>query len=183
MKYLINHYYHIYNRGINHQVIFQTRRHYLFFLQKVKNYSRQYHILLLAWCLMPNHYHFLVRNEENGSPTRFLQALCNSYAQAFNKQTGRKGQLFEHCAKAKLVDSDEYVMLVSRYIHLNPVKVRLVEKPDDWEFSNFQEWVGMRDGVLFDEEFTRGYFSPQEYRDFVNQEMNDKQESRLNRYI
>jgi REP element-mobilizing transposase RayT len=183
MKYLANHYYHIYNRGVNHQPIFQTRRHYIFFLQKTKRYCQQHHISLLAWCLMPNHYHFLIRNEEDGNPTRFLQTLCNSYVQAYNKETGRKGQLFERGAKAKVVDSDEYVMLVARYIHLNPVKTRLVTAPEEWEFSNFQEWIGIRNGTMFNKNFTQEYFSPEEYREFVQQDIKKTQKARLERYI
>jgi REP element-mobilizing transposase RayT len=183
MNYLANHYYHIYNRGLNHQTLFQTRSHYLFFLQKTKQYSQRFHISVLAWCLMPNHYHFLIRNEENGNPTRFLQTLCNTYAQAYNRQIGRTGQLFERGAKAKIVDSDEYVMLTARYIHLNPVKARLVSTAEDWEFSSYQEWAGMRNGSLFDEAFTRGYFSPQEYEGFVYQHISEKQEALLKRYI
>ena len=183
MKYLANNYYHIYNRGLNHQAIFQTRRHYIFFLKKTKQYSQQYNITLIAWCLMPNHYHFLIRNEENGNPTRFLQALCNSYVQAYNKEISRKGQLFERGGKAKLVDSDEYIMLVTRYIHLNPVKANLAQSPEDWEFSNYQEWVGTRNGTMFDKNFSRDYFSPEEYRDYILQEINEKQEARLKRYV
>jgi putative transposase len=78
---------------------------------------------------MPSHYHFLLRPEEDGLLSRFIQRLFNSYTQAFNKQQGRSGTLFEGRAKSVRVDTDEYVLHLCRYIHLNPVRAGLVAHP------------------------------------------------------
>jgi len=142
-----------------------------------------YPLSVIAYCLMPNHYHFLLRPEEDGALSRFIQRLFNSYTQAFNKQQGRSGTLFEGRAKSILVDTDEYVLHLCRYIHLNPVKAGLVAYPGEWPYSNYLEWVEQRDGTLVDRVFVRGYFpTATDYEAFVMSEADLLLEQRLQAY-
>ena len=180
---LAGHYYHIYNRGCNREPIFVDDENYLFLLRRAKSFLADYPLNVIAYCLMPNHYHFLVRPEEDGASSRFIQRLFNSYTQAFNKQHKRSGTLFEGRAKSILVDTDEYVLYLCRYIHLNPVRAGLVAHPGEWPYSNYLEWVEQRNGTLVDREFVRAYFpAPADYEGFVMSGMDPAMEEKLRVY-
>lgn len=183
MKYLAGHYYHVCNRGCNRERIFANDGNYLFLLRQAKKFLREYPLTVIAYCLMPNHYHFLFRPEEDGAVSPFLQRLFNSYTQAFNKQQGRSGTLFEGRPKCVLVDTDAYVIHLCRYIHLNPVEAGLVAHPGDWPYSNYLEWVGRRKGTLVDHDFVRQYFpTPADYEAFIAASLDEKLERELEVY-
>ena len=180
---LAGHYYHVYNRGCNRKDIFADVGNYLFLLRRAKTFLADYPLTMIAHCLMPNHYHFLLRVEEDDTLSPFIQRLFNSYTQAFNKQQGRSGTLFEGRAKSVLVDTDEYVLHLCRYIHLNPVTAGLVAHPGEWLYSNYLEWVERRRGILVDRAFVRQYFSTAaDYEAFVMNEVDPSLEQRLRAY-
>jgi hypothetical protein len=132
---------------------------------------------------MPNHYHFLLRPEADDALSRFVQRLFNSYSQAFNRQQGRSGTLFEGRAKSILVDDERYVLYLCRYVHLNPVKAKLVGHPGEWPYSNYLEWVERRSGALVDHAFIEAYFStPTEYESFVTSDIEESLERELRSY-
>ena len=161
-------YYHIYNRGIGRQPIFTTEENYRFLVRRAEAYLADSDVTVVAYCLMPNHYHFLMRPQQDDALSRFIQRLFNSYSQAFNRQEGRRGTLFEGRAKSILVEREEHVLHLCRYIHLNPVKAQLVENPADWLFSSYLDWIGQRAGTLVDREFVQAYFpSTADYELFV----------------
>lgn len=135
-------YFHIYNRGANREKIFSNEGNYHFLRRRIKRYLPDYKIALAAYCLMPNHYHFLVREDVTGDKSRFFQRLFNSYTQAYNCQQRRTGTLFESRMKVKVVEDDAYAYRLIRYIHLNPVRAGLVSDALDWEFSSHAEWLG-----------------------------------------
>ncbi|MEO6539737.1 MAG: hypothetical protein ABIN74_02055 [Ferruginibacter sp.] len=153
--------YHIYNRGNNKQTIFFTRDNYIYFLNKVKKYILP-NCDILAWCLMPNHFHFLIHANTNtinlvkeaplkiNTLTEGLRLLLSSYTQGINVQLGRTGNLFQQKTKSKCVfDGDEnYGHTTFHYIHQNPFKANLVSKMEDWEFSSFVDYAGLRKGTL-----------------------------------
>ena len=125
----------------------------------------------------------LIFAKQDGAPAQFIQRVFNSYTQAFNLQQERSGTLFEGRAKSKLISENEYLFQITRYIHLNPVRAGLVSKPEDWIFSNYREFIGMRKGILFDKEFLETQFgSPQEYRSFVETEIPSGIERQLGKY-
>ena len=161
-------YYHIYNRGINKQRIFFSTENYLYCLRLIKKYSTKYGISVIAYCLMPNHYHLVLRQDNYTSISKFVNVIFSAYVQGINRSLQRRGPLFESRFKNVHIDKDEYVLHLCRYIHLNPVKAKLTKKPDHWAFSNYLEWINQRDGQLKDADFISKYFSsPQEYREFV----------------
>jgi putative transposase len=124
---------------------------------------------------MPNHYHFLFKQETDEPLSRFMGVLFNAYVQALNLQQERTGTLFEGRFKHKCVEKWEYLIVICRYIHRNPVKAGLVKKPEDWAYSNYQEWIGLRDGVLVDKAFVKDHFSSaDEYVRFVNDVEDEK---------
>jgi len=160
--------YHIYNRGAHRNSIFVEEDNYLFVLQKMRQYSEKYHITILAYVLLPNHYHLLLR-QDGDAPARYLpQYTFNAYTKAFNKRYEHSGTLFQGPFHAIEVTNEPYLLNLIRYIHANPVLHGLVDDPGMWPYSNYLEWAGERDGTLVDRAFVTEYFpAPADYRAFV----------------
>ena len=159
-------YYHLYNRGHNRERICFERENYAFFLRRLRKYVVPI-ADVVAYCLMPTHYHLLVLLKEADLSHR-MQLLSISYTKAMNKRYDRVGSLFQGAFQAKHVDENNYLVHLSRYIHLNPVLGGLVERPEDWEFSSYREYIGMRDGTLPQPEIVLTQFpSAEAYREFV----------------
>lgn len=176
--------YHLYNRGVNRAPIFAADDNYAFLLHKLKALAAECEASILAYCLMPNHYHFVTRQDGEFPLSRLMQRLFGGYTQAFNKQQGRSGPLFEGRFHHILVDRDEYVLHLCRYMHLNPVTAGLVARPEQWPYSNYLEWIDRRPGTLIDRAFVRQYFeTPQAYARFVRDEMPPQTERILNQYV
>ena len=155
IRFYAGEYYHIYNRGTNRQNIFFERENYLFFLRRVRKYLLPHGIVIVAYCLMPTHYHLMVyvkqtsevsKTSEVSEVSTKMMRLSVSYTKAINKRYQRIGALFQGPFKAVYVDRNEYLLHLSRYIHLNPVTAGLVERPEDWEFSSYREYIGLRNG-------------------------------------
>jgi putative transposase len=160
-------YYHVYNRGNNRERIFFERENYLFFLRRLRRYVVPI-VDVVAYCLMPTHYHLLVLLREADLSHR-MQLLSISYTKAMNRRYDRVGLLFQGTFRAKHVSVNDYLVHLSRYIHLNPVMSGLVERPEEWEFSSYREYIGMRDGTLPKPEVVLAQFpSPDAYREFVD---------------
>lgn len=117
---------------------------------------------------MPNHYHLLVRQDGEQQAGLLPRYVFNSYSKAYNKRYEHSGTLFEGNYKVKPILQSKHLLHLCRYIHGNPVKAGLVADPADWDYSNYLEWIGERDGSLFDPEFVRVNFTSLAlYRDFV----------------
>jgi putative transposase len=169
--------YHIYNRGAGGNPIFLHPDNYQFVLQRLGQYSRLLHVPILAYCLMPNHFHLLVRQEGEQPAGMLPQMIFNSYTKAFNKRYGRSGTLFEHRYQAKSVLEESYLIHLSCYIHANPVKHGLVREPGEWPYSSYLEWIGQRNSGLADEECIHAWVKdPAQYQHMV---MDCLEEARL----
>jgi putative transposase len=117
---------------------------------------------------MPNHYHFLVRQDGDKSAGLLPQRVFNSYTKAYNLKYNRSGTLFQGPYQVRHITNNSYLLNLCRYIHANPVKDGLVADIDDWPYSNYLEWIGKRSGSLFDLRFVQEHFSsPQRYTEFV----------------
>ena len=175
------HYYHIYNRGGNFEHIFFQTENWLYFLRRLRRYCNPFLGEIIAYCLMPNHYHFLLRQETDQVLSKFINVLFNAYVQAVNRQQGRKGTLFEGRFRHVWVNREEYLIHLCRYIHMNPVKAKLVPQIEKWPYSNYLEWTGQRAGTLKDETFIRERFpTPEAYQQFV---ADDQDEIRAREFI
>ncbi len=166
--YLTGHYYHFYNRGRSKLSIFLEPENHIFVLRKLLHYLPALELSMIAYCLMPNHYHFLVRQDGEQRAGLLPQRVFNSYTKAYNKRYDHSGTLFEGNYRVKPVENDSHLLHLCRYIHGNPVKDGLVDQLADWPYSNYLEWIRQRDGKRYDPEFVRHHFnSPAEYRNFV----------------
>ena len=161
MQFHLNQFYHIYNRGNNSQQIFFNRENYLFFLRKIEYLVKPF-CEIVAYCLMPNHYHWLIYTDEkvfwnkvnsrsnlDGSVlARKIGTLQSSYTQAINNQENRTGSLFQQKSKAKLLSEDDQPYICFNYIHQNPLVAGLVKKMEDWNYSSYGVYAGTRDDTL-----------------------------------
>ena len=161
-------YYHIYNRGAHRVSLFREEDNYLFVLRRMKEYSRALDLAPIAYCLLPNHYHLLVRQDGAHAAGLLPQRVFNSYSKAYNKRYGHSGTLFEGNYRVLPVEDEGYLLHLCRYIHLNPLLHGLVSDVSDWPYSNYPEWIGDREGTLVDRAFVLERFpQPGSYRSFV----------------
>ena len=174
--YFPGHYYHFYNRGARQLSIFRERDNYLFVLRKMRHYCLTLDVAPIAYCLLPNHYHFLIRQDGELPAGLLPQRLFNSYSKAYNKRYEHSGTLFEGNYRVVPVKEQAHLLHLCRYIHANPVTHGLVDHVADWPYSNYLEWVGERDGTLVDREFVQAHFAtPKDYQAFVGVYVKDHQ--------
>ena len=129
---------HVMQRGNNRQVCFFMEQDYTVYLDKLKEYSRQYRVAVHAYVLMTNHVHLLMTPETTSGISQLMQSLGRYYVRYVNSTHGRSGTLWEGRYKSSLVDSEHYFLLVSRYIELNPVRAGMTEHPAAYPWSSYQ---------------------------------------------
>lgn len=134
--------YHIYNHGNGQQDIFLEENDYRFYLKRLAENLKKHHVSLICYALMPNHLHLVAKQETEEPIHKFISSLHTSYSMYFNKKHHRTGHLFQDRFKQVLVDSDEQLIHLSRYLHLNPVQAGLAEKPWKYFWSSYQEVMG-----------------------------------------
>jgi REP element-mobilizing transposase RayT len=163
-----NTYYHLYNRTNGNEPLFRARENYLYFLKKYRFYLNA-DCSTLAYCLMPTHFHAFIFVKPEATPTlsKKIGTLLSSYTQGYNKTYKRHGNLFQQHSKAKPVDSSDYAAALVAYIHNNPVRSGLVALPEEWEFSSYQDYCGLRNGTLAQKDIVLSKFATiEEFRAF-----------------
>lgn len=185
MTFIQGHYYHIYNRGCNKENIFFNDDNYIYLLNRMKSSFRDYGANVIAYCLMPNHYHFLIQQSTEKALSKWLRKIFVGYSQSVNKQQNRSGTLFEGRPKHNAIEKEEYLDHLMWHIHTNPVTAGIVTRPEQWKFSNYLECVGKRNGKMFDSDFVRQrYGSFSEYEKFINEyECNKSLEKKIEYYL
>ncbi len=147
--------------------LFRETDDYSYFLEKLKPKIIKYPASIFAYCLMPNHFHFMIRQNSEKPIYRIFNDLNNSYVQHYNIKYKRTGHLYQGDLQHKLITNDQYLISLCQYIHLNPVKAKLTQNPEDWSFSNYLDWLGKRDNGLFDDELLKEYF--EDSNDYIKQ--------------
>lgn len=130
---------------------------------------------IVAYCLMPTHVHLILKQSEENGISHFVNNILNSYTRYFNTKHKRKGPLWESRFKSKLVETDEQLLHLSRYIHLNPVTAFLVDKPELWRYSSYREYL------CFESAGTCNFnklinISPQDYKKFTEDRISYQRE-------
>lgn len=196
VKFAVNHYYHIYNRGVDKREIFlddQDRRQFLKYMRRfligpqgglASSSSGEAKPLVEfhTYSLLPNHYHFQLRQISESGITIFMHRLGTTYTMFFNKKYERTGRLFEGPFKAVLIENDSYFFHLSRYIHLNPLDLLIPnwreEGVGDWKgaeeflenypWSSYRDFVGKRKGSFVKTRFILDYFGGvRRYKNFI----------------
>ncbi len=167
-------FYHVYNRVAPNKKLFYSAENYTYFLKLWKKTDFTLCCRLIAYCLMPNHYHFLVQMTDAALFTKKISYVFDRYLKALNNQRKESGQYFKDRFKAKIIENENYLLAVCCYIHLNPVKAHLVDSLAEWPFLNYFEFTGMRSGVLWDEGFFEEYVvSSSDYENYLASRYND----------
>jgi putative transposase len=175
MHFETDHIYHVYNRGNQNQKIFFNDANYLFLLKKIRKEWLPF-CNILCYCLMPNHFHFMIVPKVEGCNvvqsgihhtqifklSFIIGKTISSYTKAINIQNCTSGSLFQKGTKAKCIDDfpelitgyniNDYLITCFNYIHQNPLKAELVKNLADWEFSSLKDYSGLRHGTLCNKE-------------------------------
>lgn len=182
--------YHIFNHSVAGMPIFRGSRENDLFLEAMKFYlqpkpptkfsiyrkSRQSFpikldqkiVTIINYCLMPDHFHLTLRQEQKDGIKQFIQRVSNSFAHYFSLKYRKRGHVFEDKFKAVHVETEEQLLHLSRYIHLNPVTSYLVEKPEDYSYSSYRIYLGEEASDIIDPSLILNNFSLREkYQQFV----------------
>jgi putative transposase len=187
---------HIYNRGVGKQDIFLDDEDRKFFLYRLKenlfpeipkklpdgHLLGSAHTLyirkmlpknafnLFCYCLMPNHFHLMVRQNLLVPVSKLISKVCTSYGKYFNKKYNRVGGVFQDQFKSVLVATDGQMLWLSAYIHQNPAVAGLVKDLKDYPWSSYLDYIGLRKGSLCDKDFIVNLAgSPHAYKKFVGE--------------
>jgi putative transposase len=134
-------FYHITSRGNDKMAVFKDNQDRELFLKILAQVNKRYHWFCHAYCLMDNHYHLLIETPD-GNLSLGMRQLNGVYTQAYNKKRTRTGHLFQGRFKAIVIQKDRHLLEVGRYVVLNPVGARIVERPEDWKWSSYRATVG-----------------------------------------
>lgn len=195
---ITDNYYHVFNRGVNRMPIFSDRADYIHMTNLARYYkiskpeirfskflilasslrketwkkieSEESQVDILSYCFMPNHFHLLLLQTEEGGISKFMGDFQNSYAKYFNLKSDRIGPLFQGPFKAVHIETDEQLMHVSRYIHLNPYSSVVVKKPEQlstYSWSSFLEYISNVKFPICTKDDILVNFKKNNYKNFV----------------
>jgi putative transposase len=136
-------FYHVYSRGNQKQPIFLSDDDLYFFQKILGDVHEKYDVWIHVYCLMKNHYHLILQTML-ANLSRVMQFLNTKYAAYLNAKHGRCGHLFQGRYKAILVHAEAYAQILSKYIHENPVKKRMVKTPEEYPWSSCREYLGLQ---------------------------------------
>jgi putative transposase len=168
IKFSIGEYYHVYNRGVEKRDIFLENADYLKFLHSVKDsnsltktaflklydFQPQSQVMLstryenlveiICYCLMPNHFHLIIKQKVDGGISKFMHKLSTAYTMYFNLKYKRTGVLLQGPFKAKHIEGDQYLLHLSRYIHLNPLEIINGDNVQSVSFTKKYRWSSLQ---------------------------------------
>lgn len=215
-------YYHIYNCGVEKRDIFETPGDYRRFLEVASFYrhdqelrfveyakldaderedyallhptgAKTLRIRIITYCLMPNHFHLVLKLVQSQGITKFISDICNSHSRYFNSKNERIGKLYQGPFKAKEIRNEPSLFQLTRYIHLNPIfSLRTnpdgVIKPENYFYSSYTEWIDSKDkhptGVfLLEKKEIKKWISdmggPKAYESFVESKITERPEREI----
>lgn len=208
-KNFIDNYYHVFNKSIagyqifNNAVEFERMINVLKYYQSANvniSYSKflelpifdQHQILsrmendeklveIVAYCLMPTHYHLILKQLRDKGISKYIANVCNSYTRYFNLKHERKGPLWQSNYKSVLIDNDQQLLHLTRYVHLNPVTAGIVKRPEDWPASSYNEYISGRSYFCNYQDVLD--ITPRRYENFVNSQISYQQKLYLIRKL
>jgi len=208
-------YYHIISRSIAKYIIFNSQEDYcrlmeiidlyrfLDFTHKYSNFIaltpqfQQYIINnvrknsdvlveIVAYCIMPTHIHLILKQQVEKGISKYISRTLNSYSKYFNKKLNRKGPLFDGRFTGILIKTDQQLLHLTRYIHLNPVSAGLVKKPEDWKYTSYGEYIKNNTNKKEDKICNSSEIidlKPTKYKIFVNDRIAYQKEISMIKYL
>ena len=184
-----NTYYHLYNRGVDKQKIFRDEKDFKKFLGYLKLYLtpinlqgsslqapvrlKNYYgkVRLHAYCLIPNHYHFLLYQVDIDGINHFMRSLATKCSLYFNKKYKRVGPLYENIFKAVEIKTETQLTYISKYIHRNPVDILTTRMfLEDYKYSSYSNYLGRFSQSWVETSEILSYFKKQSYQNFVEEQ-------------
>ena len=189
-------FYHIYNHGNGSDNLFRTDENYHYFLKKFADHVNPI-ADTFAWCLMPNHFHFLIQIKEEeevldyykllkpgkdlsgfhnltGLVSKSFSNFFNGYTKAYNEKFNRKGKLFLQSFKRKEVTNGEYLCKLIYYIHSNPVHHGFTKSVDEWTYSSYQSFLSLKPTKVQRDEVLKLFYGTEEFTRFHKQPVDRK---------
>lgn len=182
-------FYHVVNRGVEKRITFLDKRDYQRFLETISYYrfknvpsrfsfrnrplmlqktnDKSLLVEIVCFCLMPNHFHLLLKQIRENGITTFVSKISNSYTKYFNTRHKRIGPLLQGSFKAVRIENDEQLLHTSRYIHLNPLIDYLVKDLSNYEYSSYPQFIGMVNGFCQTKYVLDHFPSKSDYKKFV----------------
>lgn len=198
--------YHVLNKSIAGYEIFNTQADYLRMMHLLRYYQKETQIRfsdfillkgakigfnaylaennadkndfvqIIAYCLMPTHFHLILKQLENDGISKFIGNILNSYTRYFNIKHKRRGPLWEAKFKNVLIENDEQILHLTRYLHSNPTTASLVKKPEQWFYSSYKEYLGTSGELALCDYKDLIDIDPKSYRKFVNNRISYQRE-------
>lgn len=148
---LPNYPHHVVHRGHNRNAVFLTDDDRISYLETLREFRALLDVRVYGYCLMTNHVHLIINPGADGSAIgRFMKRLAGRHTRRINRLKSRTGTAWEGRFKCSLVDTDSYLLACSRYVDLNPVRARLVTRPEDYQWSSFRSLTGLADRDFID---------------------------------
>lgn len=166
--------YHIMLRGNERKKIFLDDGDHQRFLDILLKKKTETQLLIYAYCLMDNHIHLVLRDDQNELST-IMKGIATSYAMFFNVKYNRVGHVFQDCFKSEPIEDERYLMSAIRYVHNNPVKAKIVAKPDQYEWSSYRSYVSPEEITIAEVRYILGMIGGnlneaiQEFKRFSNE--------------
>jgi len=188
--------YHIYNRGVSKMDIFIDEQDFKVFLSRLKEnlFSEliDYSLLpkqvirrkvlppnsydLISYCLMPNHFHILIKQNTNLSISKIILKVFTGYSKYFNKKYGRVGPIFQDSFKAVRIHKNNQLLWVSYYIHKNPIEAKIVKNIKDYKWNSYLEYVGLTSDPICKKDLILGQFQKSDnYHGYFKSNKYDKE--------
>ncbi|MDR3639399.1 MAG: transposase [Isosphaeraceae bacterium] len=140
--------YHALNRGNRRETVFHKAGDYDAFLDAMFDASARTSMDLLGYCVMPNHFHLILRPQADGDLSRWMQWLLTAHARRYHRHYKTTGHVWQARFKAFPIEADEHLVTVPRYVERNPLRAELVVRAEDWRWSSLAAWLG-GDGPLW----------------------------------
>lgn len=157
-------YFHVVNHAIDGRELFYDTgdyKSYLLFFKEALTPA----VTVIAYCLMPNHFHFLLLQNTPEGISGLFEKAHKRYARYYNRKHGFKGRIFRAQLNHRETLDERYLLHACAYIHANPVQANLADFPEEWEYSNFREYLHLRNGTLWSEAFLHDFIGdPEAYR-------------------
>jgi len=158
-------YYHLFNHSAKGQLLFRCQADYEYCQKLLTQHLSQELFSVYAWCLMPNHFHFLIQQLTEMPVSEPFFHIWNKYTKYYNRTYEEFGSVFCHKLQHIVVKSQEHLQALIAYIHLNPVMAGIVSDPGAWKWSDYLSWIGEKESGLFKPELRNSWYNePDNYR-------------------
>ncbi|MBQ8802104.1 MAG: transposase [Tyzzerella sp.] len=140
--------YHVFVRGINHELIFNQTREKCYFKKIIKKHLIKYDIEIYAYCIMSSHAHFIIKSQDIQEMSMFMSKVLAEYASYYNYKKNRNGHVFQGRFRSECIEDSHYYWTCLKYIHMNPVKAHMVSAAWEYRYSSINDYKNERTNII-----------------------------------